>query len=87
MAVLRAFNIIDEEQRTHFDRVRVLRRRYLHFFSQSHDSIESDALEVFKSSVVLVTRLMGTTIQEGRVGLRPALMRYIAAHTGNPPSA
>ncbi len=78
--VLRAFDIIDEEQRSHFDQVRVIRRRYLHFFSQSHDSIEIDALKAFHSSVLLVATLMGITFQEGRVGLRPALMRYVEGH-------
>jgi hypothetical protein len=80
VSILLAFNVIDEEQRTHFDQVRVIRRRYLHFFSQSHDSIETDALKAFQSSVLLVAKLMGITFQEGRVGLRPTLLRYVERH-------
>lgn len=75
--ILRAFGVIDDEQFSHFDQVRLIRRRYLHFLSQSHDSIEDDSLTAFHSSVLLVARLMSIAFQDGRVSLRPALMRYV----------
>ena len=80
VGILAAYGLIDEEQKGHFDRVRVIRRRYLHLFSQSHDAIDSDALEAFRSSLVLVAKLMDISIDNGKVGLRPALMRYVEQH-------
>lgn len=83
VSILAAFGLIDDAQREQFDRVRVIRRRYLHLFSQSHDSIETDALQAFHSTLLLVSRLMSISIQEGKVALRPALMRYVERHAPN----
>ena len=78
--VLKGFGLIDDEQKKHFDDVRVTRRRYLHFFSQSHDSIEMDAPKTFNAALALVVTLMDVTFEKGKVRLRPPLMRFVRMH-------
>lgn len=81
--ILRGFGLIDEEQEQYFDQVRTVRRRYLHFYSQSHESIEKDALATFDASLALVANLLDISLENGKIGLRPALMRYVEKHEPN----
>jgi hypothetical protein len=40
-----------EEATVAFDSLRQIRRRYLHFFSQSHDQLANDARRAYKSAL------------------------------------
>ncbi len=79
--VLHAFRLIDEKTRATFDDLRTIRRRYLHFFSQPHDSLEVDARTALDDVTKVVAFVLGLTFKEGAVGLRPELMAYLDARS------
>ncbi len=80
--VLRGYRLIDGETEAAFDKLRTIRRRYLHLLSQPHDSLEADAREALDVTAKLVTFLLGLSIpRPGVVALRPELMAYVAART------
>lgn len=75
--VLLAFRLIDEQTSAAFDELRTIRRRYLHLFSQSHDSLEVDARRALDAAAKVVAFALGITFKDGTVGLRPDLMAYL----------
>lgn len=81
--VLFALGLIDAELQAEFDRVRAIRRKYLHLFSQEHVDLAKDAVAAFRSSVVTVKATLGLSIGEnGQVTFLPQLLRYIKSHDG-----
>ena len=77
--VLRGFRLIDEPTGTAFDDLRTIRRRYLHLFSQPHDSLEADARRALDDAAKVVAFALGLTLKDGTVGLRQDLMAYLDA--------
>lgn len=64
--VLKVLDIIDDEILNHFDTVREMRRRYLHFYSQNHNTLANDAITAYDASVKLVSNLIGATIVDSK---------------------
>lgn len=75
--VLSAYGIIDDDTKSTFDTIRTKRRRYLHLWSQDHEFLPSDAVEVYFSAVSLVVKVIGQDIREGKLFLNPALVKYL----------
>lgn len=77
IAVLSAYNLIDDEIKTCFNTIRSKRRLYLHFYSQSHKRIASDAIEVFNAIMKIIVKVIGQDLHNGKIVLNPALSRYL----------
>jgi hypothetical protein len=76
--VLGAFGLIDADTRAAFDRLRDIRRKYLHLFSHSHDQIPTDARQAYQDALLAVSVVLGQTFSEGSVAFRQDLMAYLA---------
>ena len=75
--VLSAYGVIDDTTKSNFDKIREVRRNYLHLWSKDHDRIPSDGIQCFHAAVALVVTAIGQGIQEGRFVLNPRLMQYL----------
>jgi hypothetical protein len=80
MDVLRAFRLIDDEIRAAFEVLRTTRNRYLHLLSVPHDSLAADARTALEATRKVVASVLGLSIKDGAVGVRPDLMAYLAAN-------
>lgn len=84
--VLRGFRLIDDETKAAFDFLRTIRKRYLHFFSEPHDSLAADARSALEATRKVVAFVLGLTFKDGAVGLRQDLMAYLDARTPPEPT-
>ena len=75
--VLHALELIDADMERAFDSLREIRRKYLHFFSQTHAQVAPDAQQAFKDAIKVVSVVLGQTFKDGAVVLRPDLMAYL----------
>jgi hypothetical protein len=75
--VLSVLRIVDENQVALFDTIRTIRRKYLHLWSQDHESLPDDALQAYRSAVLLVDGVIGQEIVNNRIALSPALIHYL----------
>lgn len=78
--VLKGLSIIEHDSVVAFDALREIRRRYLHFYSQHHVRIADDALRAYEYALAVVAVVLGQSVSEGRLLLRPDLMAYLEAH-------
>ena len=75
--VLKAFGIIDKETIDAFELIRTKRRRYLHLWSQDHDSLPADAIAVFHGTVFIAVKVIGQEIHDGKLSLNPSILKYL----------
>lgn len=75
--VLSAYGMIDEQTKQAFDLIRTTRRLYLHLWSQDHERLANDAVAVFQAAVLLVVRVIGQDVRDGKIILNPALTKYL----------
>ena len=75
--ILKVYNIINDETKKYFDTIRLARKRYLHLWSQDHDRLPCDAVEVFHAAVALVGGVIGQNIHEGMFVMNPAIEKYL----------
>jgi hypothetical protein len=75
--VLRAYSLIPEDEAEAFTRVRLIRRKYLHLWSQDHEQLATDAVSSFHAAMLLVTRVIGQELREGKILLNPAMEKYL----------
>lgn len=77
ISVLRTYNLIDDQLKFSFDRIRTKRRRYLHIYSQDHATLASDAVAIFKEAITVVVKVIGQELSDGKIILNPALVKYL----------
>lgn len=75
--VLRAYGVINNDVVTMFDTIRLIRRRYLHLWSQDHDRLPDDAVASVHAAVGLVVAAVGQDFADGKVVLNPRLVKYL----------
>jgi len=75
--VLYSFDLIDESLKKQFDLIRTTRRSYLHLWSQDHSQLPEDAKKVFKAAGLIVTKVIGQEIKDGKFVLSNALLNYL----------
>jgi len=76
--VLRVLDLIGKDDADAFDGLRLIRRRYLHFFSQPHEKVAKDATESYKYALKVVATVLGPkSVENGIVALRDDLVRYL----------
>lgn len=80
VSVLSAYGLIDGETKSNFEKIRQIRRQYLHLWSQDHDQLPTDGVQSFLASVSLVLTAIGQDVREGRFILSPGLARYLDRH-------
>jgi len=78
--VLKAFGFIDLSTFESFDKIRQLRNRYLHYLSQDHSGIETDAKECLISATRILHFLMKPSVSSGGIAFSPVLVRYLIDH-------
>jgi hypothetical protein len=76
--LLHAYGLLSDALRESFDRVRLVRKRYLHLASQGHASIEADARDAYAEASKQVATLIGQGFDEGRLVLNPVMVRYLS---------
>jgi len=77
VAVLRVYGTIEDNMKHDFDLIRVTRRKYLHLWSQDHDSLPSDAIACYGSALRLMAKTLGLSFRRGKVLVPPALIEYL----------
>jgi hypothetical protein len=78
VAVLRAYGLIDAKQVKAFDEVRVVRRRYLHLWSQEEIVLAEDAVKTFVATAALVVPIISHCITgDGKLSLTGTIARYL----------
>lgn len=76
--ILKSFNIISQEIADKFDKIRIIRKRYLHLWSQDHGRLSVDAIEAFKATASIVAEVIGQDFTEdGRFKLNPQIIEYL----------
>jgi hypothetical protein len=75
--VLTAYGVVTPEVVAMFDTIRVIRRRYLHLWSQDHERLPDDAVACFHAAIGLVVTAVGQDIKEGALVLNPKLVKYL----------
>ena len=78
--VLHTMKLMDDKAKDAFDQLREIRRKYLHFFSHSHEQIAADARKAFECAMSAVLIVLGQTVTNGSMALRADLMAYLTEH-------
>ena len=61
-----------------FDTIRLVRRKYLHLWSQDHDRLADDAVTCYHAAVGLVVTVIGQDVKDRAIVLNPRLVEYLA---------
>lgn len=75
--VLYAFQILDKKSRDVLIEIKKIRNKYMHFFSQKHESLKADAKRIYEKTEEIVAHVIGQKISDGKFVLNPDLLRYI----------
>ncbi|PYQ91614.1 MAG: hypothetical protein DMF97_22300 [Acidobacteria bacterium] len=76
--VLASYGIVSPQVVEMFDTIRLIRRKYLHLWSQDHGRLPEDAVASFHAGIGLVVAAIGQDVQDGAVILNPKLVKYLA---------
>ncbi|MDE0692628.1 MAG: hypothetical protein OXI55_10355 [Gammaproteobacteria bacterium] len=79
VSILYAYGMIDDDLKRSFDRIRTIRREYLHQWSKDIGKLSTDAVDCYEHAVKIVDFVLGQTIRDGKVVLEPKLTRYLRA--------
>ena len=79
VSILCAYDLISEELKDSFDRVRLKRRQYLHLWSKEYDKLSTDAVDCYLDVLRIVAFVLGQDIRDGKLLLDPKLIRYLRA--------
>lgn len=77
LQVLSAHGLIDAAARGRFETIKETRRRYLHLWSQEHDSLPADAVKSYHAAVALVATVIGQDFQDGKIVINHRLVKYL----------
>jgi len=75
--ILKAIDTLDEETVQAFDKLRLIRNRYLHNMIEPQRDIDADARDSLQHATTLVAKTLNVKFREGRVVLPPKVMRYM----------
>jgi len=75
--ILLSYGIINNEIKSFFDKISIIRRRYLHYWSEDHDRLSSDAIICYEAAVSIVVSAIGQKVQGGKIILNPSIIRYL----------
>ena len=75
--VLKGHSLITVETFATFGEIRVIRNKYLHYWSEGHEGLQADSAKVCDAALSLVIDVIGNRISDGKIQLRPGLIRYL----------
>jgi hypothetical protein len=75
--VLDAWGMLSKDAKAAFSTIRAVRRKYLHFVSQSHDDLAQDSLKCLQHSEFLLVWLMGLSVRNSRIAFSPDFQQYL----------
>jgi hypothetical protein len=75
--VLIAMRIVDEETAQLYRVPLSIRKKYLHYFSASHDQIAIDAKKAWDATRNLVVKTLNIRVKEGKLVVGPELVEYL----------
>ena len=75
--VLSVYGLIDEATKGRFETPKDIRRRYLHLWSQDHDSLPRDAVKTYYAAVALVVAVIGQDVSDGKIVINHRLVKYL----------
>ncbi|WP_291163182.1 hypothetical protein [Gemmatimonas sp. UBA7669] len=77
VSVLKAYGLIPHEAVDDFTQIRLLRKKYLHLWSQDYGSLTVDAVSCYHAAVRLAVRAIGQIGDGGMIALTGAMLRYL----------
>ena len=77
VSILYGYNLIDQEIKTTFDKLREKRNRYLHNWSQDCQSLQRDAVDCYEATIKVTLFVIGQDVKEGRLLLKPNIIEYL----------
>jgi hypothetical protein len=75
--VLASYGIVSPKLVEMFNTIRLIRRKYLHLWSQDHDRLAEDAVACFQAGIGLVVAVIGQDFEDGAIVLNPKLVKYL----------
>jgi hypothetical protein len=78
--ILRAYAVATEDILKQFGMIKDIRRKYLHLWSQDHESLPEDAVKSFHAAVLLVAATIGQDFRDGKLVLNQRLVKYLERH-------
>ncbi len=75
--ILKVFKIINQETAERFNTIRMIRKKYLHLWSQDHERLSTDAIEAFKAAASIVAEIIGQGITKDGFVLNPKIVNYL----------
>jgi hypothetical protein len=78
LQALLVLGLIGAEDTASFERLRQIRNRYLHLFSQGHAELATDARRAFEAALKLVALVLGQSFKDGTFILPPDLAAYLS---------
>lgn len=78
--ILFSYGIVDEEIKVSFDKIRDIRRRYLHLWSEDHNRLSYDAIICYNAAMSIVVWVFGQNIIDGKIILNPSITKYLEKH-------
>ena len=79
VTILHACDVINDELKDSFDRIRTTRRQYLHLWSKDYGNLSTDAVRCYRDALKVVAFVLGQTIRDGKLVLNAKLTRYLRA--------
>jgi len=77
VSVLLSNDIITTELKAHYDTIRTIRKKYLHYYSKEYSKIENDAVKAYEASVILIRNLVCEKIEHDQVIMDEKLIEYL----------
>jgi hypothetical protein len=75
--VLRGYGLIAKDQQDFFENIRLVRKRYLHLWSQDHEPLPGDAIKAYAAAAQLVLFVIGQDFKDGGIVLKPGIAAYL----------
>ena len=79
VSILHACDLITDELKDSFDRIRTIRRQYLHLWSKDYANISTDAIRCYRDALKVVVFVLGQDIRDGKLVLNANLTQYLRA--------
>ena len=75
--IIKAYGLIPDEVATALELIRETRTKYLHFWTKDHDAPEQDAVRVYEAATLVVSKVIGQDIKDGKLMLNPSVIKYL----------
>ena len=77
VSILYGYNLIDQEIKDTFDKLREKRNQYLHYWSQDCQSLHRDAVDCYEAAIKITLFVIGQDVKDGRLLVKPNIIKYL----------